>query len=103
MGYQYPENLMESHRISVCGNLATTAIMFSPHSLKLYRAILTIPNSVVTNAMACKIFRYLKFRKDQKTKQPSLPTMQCHAPALRTIPPYPEYPDTSLELHPHGN
>lgn len=97
-GYHYPTNLMEPHRISVCGNLATTAIMFLPHSLKLYRAILTIPNSVVTNAMACKILRYIKFRKDQKATQPSLPTIQCHAPALQTTLSHPECPSADLSL-----
>lgn len=59
--------------------------MFAPGTMELYHAIFTTPNTVLMNAMACKLFRDLRFSKDRETPMPSLPTIQYHVSALQTM------------------
>lgn len=49
------------YRISVCGNIAATVMMMTPSVLPLYHAVLTTPNAALMNAMACRVFRAIKF------------------------------------------
>jgi len=59
--------------ISVCVNIAATVMMMNPSVLPLYHAVLTTPNAALMNAMACRVFRAIKFGDFLEDTTGSLP------------------------------
>lgn len=51
----------DNYRITVSGNLLTMIMILTPSVPPVYHAMFTIPNVAIENAMACKVFRDIKF------------------------------------------
>lgn len=60
------------HRITIFTNIATTVVILSPSVPTLLHAVLTVPNSALTNSMACKVFRDVKFGNHAQNMNPVL-------------------------------
>ena len=66
--------LTQRKRITIVGNIATTVMLLDPGVEIILHAFLTVPNIAIMNAMACKVFRDVKFGNYSKTvTSPSLP------------------------------
>ncbi|EJC99632.1 uncharacterized protein FOMMEDRAFT_112698 [Fomitiporia mediterranea MF3/22] len=55
--------------ITVGGNILTMVMILAPSVAPVYRAMFTIPNVMIENSMACKVFRDIKFGLIEPTGQ----------------------------------
>ena len=59
--------MFDFYRITIFANIATTVVILSPSVPTLLHAVLTVPNSALTNSMACKVYRDVKFGVQTQT------------------------------------
>ncbi len=55
--------VLRSHEnsVAVCGNIVCLILVLVPNLPSVYRAMCTVPVLAITNAMACIVFRKIKF------------------------------------------
>ena len=68
----------------MCGNVTATVLLLSPSVRPLYRAVLSTPNAALMNAMACRVFRTIKFGDYLENHSSSSPTLT--RPAFASAP-----------------
>ncbi|GJJ08666.1 hypothetical protein Clacol_002885 [Clathrus columnatus] len=60
--------LQSGQQVTVGGNIVTMAMILAPASLPApYHAMFTVPNIAITNSMACRVFRDVKFGRIMMT------------------------------------
>lgn len=77
---------MPANSVTVVGNIITMSMILGPESLPaFYRAMPTVANVAIGNAMACYLYRDIRFGRINSTSDMIIPAHSESKPVLRSM------------------